>query len=119
MSVDPVQPRGHCEAGIGSDHCGPAAPLAAAVHDGMPVIIDPDDSDRRLSPATPVEELRGLLKRFPANSTGKRLTEATAGDRMKISIDELGHPDAREARPPWSAGGSGRCRDQCRNILSS
>ena len=40
--------------------------LAAPVHDRMPVILDPDDYDLWLDPAATVEELKGLLKPFPA-----------------------------------------------------
>src|SRR5918996_6212180 len=43
---------------------GEPNPLAAAVHDRMPVILDPDDYDRWLDPGTPVEELRSLFKPF-------------------------------------------------------
>jgi putative SOS response-associated peptidase YedK len=45
---------------------GEPNPLAAAVHDRMPVILEPDDYDKWLEPATPLDELRALLKPFPA-----------------------------------------------------
>jgi putative SOS response-associated peptidase YedK len=45
---------------------GEPNPLAAAVHDRMPVILDPEDYDRWLDPAATVEELRALLRPFPA-----------------------------------------------------
>jgi putative SOS response-associated peptidase YedK len=32
----------------------------------MPVILDPGDYDRWLDPATPLEDVRALLKPFPA-----------------------------------------------------
>ena len=45
---------------------GEPNPLAAAIHDRMPVILDPADYDRWLDPDTPIEELRALLKPYPA-----------------------------------------------------
>ena len=45
---------------------GEPNPLAAAVHDRMPVILDPENYDRWLDRETPLEELRALLKPFPA-----------------------------------------------------
>ncbi|HWT31166.1 MAG TPA: SOS response-associated peptidase, partial [Propylenella sp.] len=45
---------------------GEPNPLAAAVHDRMPVILDPDDYDRWLDPAASVDELRALLRPFAA-----------------------------------------------------
>ena len=45
---------------------GKPSPLAAAIHDRMPVILEPDDYDRWLDPTTPVGELRSLLKPYPA-----------------------------------------------------
>jgi len=45
---------------------GEPNPLAAAVHDRMPVILDPEDYDRWLAPERTIEELRALLKPFPA-----------------------------------------------------
>ena len=45
---------------------GEPNPLAAAVHDRMPVILDPDDYDLWLDPAASVDELRALLRPFPA-----------------------------------------------------
>jgi putative SOS response-associated peptidase YedK len=40
--------------------------LAAGVHDRMPVILDPEDYDRWLDPDASVEDLRTLLKPYPA-----------------------------------------------------
>ena len=40
--------------------------LAAMVHDRMPVVLEPDDYDRWLDPDTPADDLRALLKPFPA-----------------------------------------------------
>jgi putative SOS response-associated peptidase YedK len=45
---------------------GPPNPLAAAVHDRMPVILEPDDYDRWLDNATPLDELLSMLKPYPA-----------------------------------------------------
>jgi putative SOS response-associated peptidase YedK len=41
-------------------------PLAAQIHDRMPVILDPEDYDRWLDPETPVDALQALLKPYPA-----------------------------------------------------
>lgn len=43
---------------------GEPNPLAAAVHDRMPVILMPDDYDRWLDNDTPVDELRGMLRPY-------------------------------------------------------
>ena len=45
---------------------GEPNPLAAAIHDRMPVILDPDDYDTWLDAETPVDDLRALLKPYPA-----------------------------------------------------
>jgi len=45
---------------------GEPNPLAAAIHDRMPVILDPDDYDCWLDPNTSIDELRALLKPYPA-----------------------------------------------------
>jgi putative SOS response-associated peptidase YedK len=45
---------------------GAPNPLAAAVHDRIPVILDPDDYDRWLAPGTTTDELPALLRPFPA-----------------------------------------------------
>ena len=45
---------------------GEPNPLAAAIHDRMPVILEPDDYDRWLDPDVPLDELRPLLKSYPA-----------------------------------------------------
>lgn len=45
---------------------GEPNPLTAAIHDRMPVILDPDDYDRWLDNATPVADLKALLKPYPA-----------------------------------------------------
>jgi len=46
---------------------GAPNPLAAAIHDRMPVILEPEDYDRWLDAATPVDELRALQKPYPAD----------------------------------------------------
>jgi putative SOS response-associated peptidase YedK len=45
---------------------GEANRLAGAIHDRMPVILDPQDYDRWLDAATPIADLRALLKPYPA-----------------------------------------------------
>jgi putative SOS response-associated peptidase YedK len=45
---------------------GPPNPLASEVHDRMPVILDPEDYDRWFDPSTPIEDLRAMLKPYPA-----------------------------------------------------
>jgi putative SOS response-associated peptidase YedK len=45
---------------------GAPNPLAGAVHDRMPVILEPEDYDRWLADDTPPDDLRALLKPFPA-----------------------------------------------------
>jgi putative SOS response-associated peptidase YedK len=60
---------------------GEPNPLAAAIHDRMPVILDLDDYDRWLDPATPIPELRALLKPCPAE-----LMEAFAVNRAVNSV---------------------------------
>ena len=56
-------------------------PLAAAVHDRMPVILHPDDYDRWLDPNASVEELRGLFRPFPAE-----MMQAVAVSRAVNSV---------------------------------
>ena len=45
---------------------GEPNPLAAKIHDRMPVILEPDDYDRWLDASTGIGELRTLLKPYPA-----------------------------------------------------
>lgn len=40
--------------------------LAAAIHDRMPVILEAEDYDRWLDPGVAIDELRALLKPYPA-----------------------------------------------------
>ena len=44
---------------------GEPNPLVSAVHDRMPVILNPEDYGRWLDKETPLDELRGLLKPAP------------------------------------------------------
>jgi putative SOS response-associated peptidase YedK len=60
---------------------GEPNPLAAAVHDRMPVILEPEDYDRWLDSSTPVDELRAMLKPFPAERM-----EAYAVSRVVNSV---------------------------------
>jgi putative SOS response-associated peptidase YedK len=60
---------------------GEPNPLAAAIHDRMPVILEPDDYDRWLASDTPVEALRALLKPYPAERM-----RATAVNRRVNSV---------------------------------
>ena len=46
---------------------GEPNPLVSPVHDRMPVILDPLDYDRWLDVATPLDDLRGMLKPCPDN----------------------------------------------------
>lgn len=40
--------------------------MMRAIHDRMPVIIPREDHDRWLDQATPIEEVKSLLRQFPA-----------------------------------------------------
>jgi putative SOS response-associated peptidase YedK len=60
---------------------GEPNPLTAAIHDRMPVILDLADYDRWLDPATPADELRALLKPYPAE-----LMHAVAVNRAVNSV---------------------------------
>ncbi len=60
---------------------GSPNPLAAAVHDRMPVILQPEDYDRWLNVATPVDELQALLRPYPAEKM-----QATAVSRLVNSV---------------------------------
>ena len=74
---------------------GEPNPLAAAVHDRMPVILDPEDYDRWLAPETTVEELRALLKPFPAEQMRaqavSRLVNNVRNDG-EACIEPIGEP---------------------------
>ena len=77
---------------------GEPNPLTAGVHDRMPVILEPADYDRWLDPETATDELRALLKPFPAG-----LMEAYAVSRAVNSVkndsEELLEPVADEDAP--------------------
>jgi putative SOS response-associated peptidase YedK len=45
---------------------GEPNPLAAAMHDRMPVILEPEDYDRWLDRESPADELKAMLKPYPA-----------------------------------------------------
>lgn len=47
-------------------------PMMAELHDRMPVILPPEDWDRWLSPETPPEEARGLLRPIPESGMSMR-----------------------------------------------
>lgn len=47
---------------------GEPNPLAAAVHDRMPVILDPEDYDPWLDGDASIEDLRALLKPYPSEN---------------------------------------------------
>lgn len=73
---------------------GEPNPLAAAVHDRMPVILDPGDYDRWLDPSAPIGELRALLRPFPAE-----LMEAYEVSRAVNSVKN----DTQECVEPLAA----------------
>ncbi len=60
---------------------GEPNPLAAAIHDRMPVILDPDDYDKWLDQGASVADLRALLKPHPAE-----LMQAYAVSRAVNSV---------------------------------
>jgi putative SOS response-associated peptidase YedK len=74
---------------------GAPNPLAAAIHDRMPVILNPEDYDRLLDPDTPVDELRSLLKPYPAERMRavavNRAVNSVKNDTPE-SIDPIGEP---------------------------
>jgi putative SOS response-associated peptidase YedK len=73
-------------------------PLAAAVRDRMPVILDPVDYDRWLAAETSVNELRSLLKPFPAD---RMIATAVsrAVNSVKNDSEECFEPLAEEPEP--------------------
>lgn len=74
---------------------GEPNPLAAAIHDRMPVILDPQDYDRWLDPATSVDALRGLLKPYPAERMEaypvNRVVNSVKND-VPACIEGIGEP---------------------------
>jgi putative SOS response-associated peptidase YedK len=77
---------------------GEPNPLAAAVHDRMPVILDPKDYDRWLDPGTSVDDLRALLKPYPADrmraDAVNRLVNSVKNDSEEC-IEPIGEPPLR------------------------
>ena len=77
---------------------GEPNPLAAAVHDRMPVILDPPDYDRWLDKETPIETLRAMLKPYPAE---RMIAEAVARAANSVKNDNeecikpIGEPPLR------------------------
>ena len=74
---------------------GEPNPLAAAVHDRMPVILDPEDYDRWLDPDTPIAELQALLKPYPADRMRAEAVSRTVNSVKNDSeecIEPIGEP---------------------------
>jgi putative SOS response-associated peptidase YedK len=74
---------------------GAPNPLAAAIHDRMPVILEPEDYDRWLAPETSADELRGLLKPYPAEQMHaiavSRTVNSVKNDN-ELCISPVGEP---------------------------
>jgi putative SOS response-associated peptidase YedK len=74
---------------------GEPNPLAAAVHDRMPVILDPEDNDRWLAPETTMDDLHALLKPFPAErmraQAVSRMVNNVRNDN-EACIEPIGEP---------------------------
>jgi putative SOS response-associated peptidase YedK len=77
---------------------GEPNPLAAAVHDRMPVILDPEDYDRWLDPDSSPEDLRALLKPYPADrmraEAVNRAVNSVKNDTEEC-IEPIGEPPLR------------------------
>jgi putative SOS response-associated peptidase YedK len=74
---------------------GAPNPLAAAIHDRMPVILEPDDYDRWFAADTSIDELRALLKPYPAErmraiAVNRRVNSVKNDD--EACIEEVGEP---------------------------
>ena len=80
---------------------GEPNPLAVVVHDRMPVILDPEDYDRWLDPETPIEELRALLRPFPAERM-KAEAVSRAVNSVKNDNEECITPIGEPALEPNS-----------------
>jgi len=76
---------------------GEPNPLAAAVHDRMPVILLPDDYDRWLDNDTPVDDLRGMLKPYDVELM-KAYAVSRAVNSVKNDTEECIQPIDDEAR---------------------
>jgi putative SOS response-associated peptidase YedK len=74
---------------------GEPNPLAAAIHDRMRVILEPEDYDRWLDPDTSIDDLRSLLKPYPAErmraQAVKRAVNSVKNDNEEC-IEPLGEP---------------------------
>ena len=68
----------------------------------MPVILDPDDYDRWLDPETPVDELRALLKPYPAERMQayavSRAVNSVKNDTEEC-IEPIGEPAIVTGKP--------------------
>jgi putative SOS response-associated peptidase YedK len=87
---------------------GEPNPLAAAVHDRMPVILDPTDYDRWLDRDTDVEELRAMLKPYPAErmraEAVNRAVNSVKNDGPEC-IEPIGEPPLEQTSCSRSRGG--------------
>jgi putative SOS response-associated peptidase YedK len=74
---------------------GEPNPLASAIHDRMPVILEPGDYNRWLDPDVPTDELRALLKPDPAErmkaSAVNRAVNNVKNDNEEC-IESIGEP---------------------------
>ena len=80
---------------------GAPNPLAAAVHDRMPVILEPVDYDPWLDNDTPVETLQKMLKPYPAEKMRaeavSRAVNSVKNDNEEC-ITPIGEPRVEAAR---------------------
>jgi putative SOS response-associated peptidase YedK len=72
---------------------GAPNPLAAAIHDRMPVILEPEDYDRWLAADTSADKLLALLKPYPAEkmravAISRRINSVKNDD--EACIEEIG-----------------------------
>lgn len=63
----------------------------SAIHDRMPVIIAPEDYDRWLDPATPLEEVQSLLRPYPAEEM-ERVAVSTLVNNPRHDAPECVEP---------------------------
>ncbi len=82
---------------------GAPNPLAAAIHDRMPVILDPSDYDRWLEDDVSAEGLRALLKPYPAErmtaeAVSRRVNSVKNDDEECIA--PIGEPSLRDVDRP-------------------
>lgn len=80
---------------------GAPNPLAAEIHDRMPVILEPEDYDTWLNSASSVDELRALLKPYPTEAMEayavSRAVNSVKYDTVDC-IEPVGEPPLRAAR---------------------